>query len=540
MAPELQHRCLVLDIPPNPPVAANDLAPEPMASNSPSLTEADQERLKPRSLVLCFDGTSNKYRGDGTETNVFKIFQLLDKHDHDQYHYYQPGMGTFVARESLDRLDLVERASSTAKKFRDLAIGTSLYNHVLGGYRFLMRYYRGPQDQVYIFGFSRGAYTARFLAEMLDDVGLLPAGNEEMVSFAWKVFTRWQTRGGYEPPAPGGKPSKAYKQAQILGRAMAGFKEAFSKPLGPVRFLGLFDTVNSVPEFEIPWMARRRFPYSARSGAAEIWHAVSIDERRVKFRPDLVYQSPPVSSTHQRQPTSLLSPETFDQRNHFNPNQQVHEVWFAGNHGDVGGGWAEPGAGAMSLSHLPLMWMVRAAMKAGLQFDMKKLAQVEITAHGLGSMHPDDLLTSSGETTSAKVQRLMAQQHHDMLSKGPQTSWRTALRWKVMEWLPVRRMDLRRDGKWVPKRWPPSRGELRDIPVDAKVHGSVIRRMQVNPGYRPHNVVLGGGREPKKLKFKGQVVDFREQDWEVLPEFIGLPMLDRVYVRRKTLKGITL
>jgi hypothetical protein len=101
-------------------------------------------------------------------------------------------------------------------------------------------------------------------------------------------------------------------------------------------------------------------------------------------------------------------------------------------------------------------------------------------------------------------------------------------------------MDLRPDGKWVPKRWPPSRGETRDIPEGAKVHGSVIYRMQINDRYRPHNVILGGGREPEKMKFRGKVVDFREQDWEILPEFLGMPMLERVYVRRRAPKGVTI
>lgn len=446
-------------------------------------------------------------------------------------------MGTYTASESLDKLDLLERAYAATKRLRDLVIGTSLGNHVLGGYKFLMRHYSGPQDKIYIFGFSRGAYTARFLAEMLDDIGLLPAGNEEMANFAWKVFTRWQTRGACETPVLGKPPSQAYRRAQTLGREMAGFKEAFSQPLRPVRFLGLFDTVNSVPEFEVPWMARRSLPYSARSGADEIWHAVSIDERRVKFRPDLIYQALPPPK-HPRQPTLLASPETLDQRNHANPQQQVHEVWFAGNHGDVGGGWEDPGPGAVSLSHLPLMWMVRAAMNAGLRFDMKKLVEVEITAHGLGGAHLTPPL--EGETTSAKIQKALAQQHHDMLAKGPHTRFATALRWKIVEWLPLKRMDLAPDGKWVPKRWPPSRGELRDIPDRARVHGSVVYRMQQNIRYRPHNLILGGGREPEKWQFRGRVVDFHEQDWEVLPEFIGMPMLERVYVRKVGLRGATI
>ena len=60
----------------------------------------------------------------------------------------------------------------------------------MGGYKFLMRYYN-VGDDIYLFGFSGGAYTARFLAEMLDHVGLLSAGNEEMARFAWKAFERW-------------------------------------------------------------------------------------------------------------------------------------------------------------------------------------------------------------------------------------------------------------------------------------------------------------------------------------------------------------
>jgi hypothetical protein len=63
----------------------------------------------------------------------------------------------------------------------------------MGRYKFLMRFY-APRDDIYLFGFSRGAYTARFLAEMLDHVGLVSQGNEEMVSFAWKTFSNWQKR----------------------------------------------------------------------------------------------------------------------------------------------------------------------------------------------------------------------------------------------------------------------------------------------------------------------------------------------------------
>lgn len=145
-----------------------------------------------------------------------------------------------------------------------------------------MRYY-STGDDLYIFGFSRGAYTARFLSEMLDHVGLLSAGNEEMCSFAWKTFSRWNLR------LETTEAEKA-KKKEMLDFMMA-FRETFSRPVKPVRFLGLFDTVNSVPTFENAWMQRSKFPYTARSTAKVIRHAVAIDERRAKFRQDLISEN---------------------------------------------------------------------------------------------------------------------------------------------------------------------------------------------------------------------------------------------------------
>jgi uncharacterized protein (DUF2235 family) len=79
---------------------------------------------------------------------------------------------------------------------------------------------------------------------------------------------------------------------------MCAFRETFSRPVRPIRFLGLFDTVNSVPHFENAWMQRSKFPYTARSSALVIRHAVSIDERRAKFRQDLISQERPDRSMH--------------------------------------------------------------------------------------------------------------------------------------------------------------------------------------------------------------------------------------------------
>ena len=73
------------------------------------------------------------------------------------------------------------------------------------------------------------------------------------------------------------------------------------------------------------------------------------------------------------------------------------------------------------------------------------------------------------------------------LGRGP------VLSWKLMEYLPFRRMDLQPDGSWKPIRWPLPCGEVRDIPHTARVHGSVIRRMKFDENYRPGNLIVGGG-----------------------------------------------
>jgi len=359
------------------------------------------------------------------------------------------GIGTYVVSKSLSHTGRIARLKSWCMKAKDSAIGSSFDQHVVGGYRFLMRYY-DPGDEIYIFGFSRGAYIARFLAEMLDYVGLLSHGNEEMVVFAWKAFANWQRR--RESTTPVG-----IRQKKEMYAFMRGFRETFSRPVRRIRFLGLFDTVNSVPQFEAAWMERSKFPYTARTSAKVIRHAVSIDERRAKFRQDLIYQSgqnktskgggrskdktsgngeryrrkssfssakPADGVTLHNKRGRCLTLDTPDDeapyrvRSHSirsrrtsmtdasdldhhqdvkselsvaihshdedvssiaesedESDQDIDEVWFAGGHADVGGGWEVP-PDSKPASHIPLVWMVHEAMKAGLTFDLDKVREM--------------------------------------------------------------------------------------------------------------------------------------------------------------------
>ncbi|KPM36531.1 hypothetical protein AK830_g10034 [Neonectria ditissima] len=564
---------------------------------------APEPGRKSRKLVLCFDGTGNKFHGDDSDSNILKIFRMLDRTADDQFHYYQPGIGTYVVSGSLTHTGIRARMSSWYQKAKDSAIGSSFDQHVVGGYRFLMRFYN-PGDEIYMFGFSRGAYIARFLAEMLDYIGLLSHGNEEMVKFAWKAFAEWQARG--QASGNDEEAEQTRKKRDEMFRFMKGFRETFSRPVGRIRFLGLFDTVNSVPRFETAWMQRSKFPYTARSSARVIRHAVSIDERRAKFRQDLMYQEHPSRHQHHRnvgeflddlgddlrdatghdstekdttkhedrgRRSSHLQPgearnargtrnqrsgskyapyrarskscqrtqnPDFETRSNFSgmqvcdvdpqdDSQDIDEVWFAGGHADVGGGW-EMLEDSKSASHIPLAWMVREAMHAGLPFDEEKVTEMGCcaaqefgdldpkaperwqnqdipdirVANGLGEPSRTPTMPSIGTDEKTEADHPHHEFHgimhgacgariHDSLEFGQGLGGVAVAAWKFMEYLPFRRMDLQGDGSWKPIRWPLPCGEVRDIPHAVRVHGSVIRRMKMDDNYRPGNLIVGGG-----------------------------------------------
>lgn len=105
-------------------------------------------------------------------------------------------------------------------------------------------------DDIFIFGFSRGAYVARFLAEMLDHVGLLSQGNQEMARFAWKAFAQWQERED--------NTEEEKKKKRDMLKFLWAFRETFSRPVRRIRFLGLFDTgikspMKNVCAIILPW-----------------------------------------------------------------------------------------------------------------------------------------------------------------------------------------------------------------------------------------------------------------------------------------------
>jgi uncharacterized protein (DUF2235 family) len=95
-----------------------------------------QPRTTPRKkFVLCFDGTGNKFSGTDSDSNILKIYRMLDRNDSTQFHYYQPGIGTYVTTDSLSHTSKIARVKSWYLKAKDSAVGISFDQHVMGGYK---------------------------------------------------------------------------------------------------------------------------------------------------------------------------------------------------------------------------------------------------------------------------------------------------------------------------------------------------------------------------------------------------------------------
>ncbi|KAG8962707.1 hypothetical protein FRC00_008945 [Tulasnella sp. 408] len=395
--------------------------------------------LASKTIILAFDGTSNKFGKH--KTNLLRLYGLFDRANLDeQVQYYQPGVGTYLAEGTA--------WSPTIKAMRetlDSVFAWYLDIHILDGYRFLMKNYKSG-DRVCMFGFSRGAYTARCLAGMLNKVGLLPPDNDQMVASAYER---------YLDTSPDGKE---------LAR---DFKEQLGTHC-PIEFLGLWDTVSSVG-----LVTSRHLPFSASNSAVKtVRHALALDERRTKFRHNPWYGTareegvePPsflrevVSIMVQPIPilSSLLPlPPRPEDIEAVDDHSQCHltdvkEVWFAGCHSDVGGGHGDSDP-SNTLSDPSLCWMINQILVSGVpvRFSIEALTRLQgfkpIAANPLPTPPKNDYQNGSTKPVSSALQRVeqrdvrlnAASCIHDEL----ESNWF----WWVPEYLPFRNSIFDRAG----------------------------------------------------------------------------------------------
>ena len=270
-----------------------------------------------KNIVILFDGTGNTFTPSNL-TNVFKLAELANLPGQEVY--YDPGVGT-INLFGLSVRNLVWY-------FLGLMFGWGIARNVIRVYAYLMNVYE-PGDKVYIFGFSRGAYTARALCGMLHKCGLLDKYDNALLDVVQDIY---------------------YKENNE--QAAKQFKEAMTRECIP-HFLGLWDTVSArgILTREILPMDTELHP-----DIKYAYHALAIDEQRKKFEP-LLLNDPPD-----------------------NIEQVVEQVWFIGCHCDIGGYFEDSG-----LSDITLNWMVMNAKHAGLQVrNWHLLKRIDANA----KMHP--------------------------------------------------------------------------------------------------------------------------------------------------------
>jgi len=249
-----------------------------------------------KNIVVFSDGTA-KEGGQGTNTNVYKLFNMIEDRTVDQIAFYDRGLGTGM------------------RKISGSAFGVGISKNIQECYEFIFENYQS-RDQIYLFGFSRGAFTVRSLSGFLDMFGILPKSRRELIKDAYDIY----------------KKRDQAKADEFLSKHHTMRCE--------IKFLGVWDTVGAlglpVPIRFLDGWGPFKHEFHNTTLADNVkhgCHALSIDEERLAFKPTLWRENP-----------------------------LVEQVWFPGVHSDVGGGYPQH-----DLSDITLEWMVKKAEADGLR-----------------------------------------------------------------------------------------------------------------------------------------------------------------------------
>jgi uncharacterized protein (DUF2235 family) len=389
-----------------------------------------------KNIVICCDGTGNQV--EGNLSNVLKLFRILRKSERQRV-YYHPGIGAIGTDDPWTKF------TQNTKGVFELATGYGLDDEILGAYRFLAAHYQ-KGDRVFLFGFSRGAYTVRALAGFVHMIGLLPPDQLNIADYALSAYKKVGERGDFQP---------GWRFGHVTGARRV-----------IMDFVGVWDTVASmiVPRWDrgIPIPTLQMLPYTRTNPSVKVFrHAKALDERRRMFRLNrwTEPQSFIADPFHKAEPAA----------------QDIKQVWFAGVHADIGGGYPEDESG---LAQFPLNWMIDEAVQFGLDIDTRARNHL-----ALGQNEP-------GARESFAKPDATAQLHVSLTAA-----------WRPLEWIPKRakyqewKSRLKLDGFYIPDGEPRpmklidpyTQTEIEQaIP---RVHASVFERMNKVPNYRPINLL---------------------------------------------------
>jgi uncharacterized protein (DUF2235 family) len=280
-------------------------------------------------LVVCCDGTWNTLK-QANPTNVNEVF-----------HAVAPAAGTMVQEKHY----LEGVGNKPWSRLTGGAFGVGLSACVRDAYRFVVQHYE-PGDELFFFGFSRGAYTARSTVGLIRNCGILLPRNEERIGEIYQFYRDRDDKSGPD--------SAAARELR------ARYAHPDPDPV-PIRFVGVWDTVGALG---IPLSGGRllhsfnkrwQFHDTKLSSTVEsAFHALAIDEKRPSFAPTVW--------------------ETAKD------GRERAQLWFAGDHSDVGGGHGQRG-----LSNVALQWLVTCAQSCGLAFEPDAFAK--LVPNPLGTVH---------------------------------------------------------------------------------------------------------------------------------------------------------
>ena len=342
------------------------------------------------------------------------------------------------------------------KEVLGLATGYGLDQNVLDAYRFLCTHYE-PGDVIYLFGFSRGAYTVRVLAAFVYVIGLLKPSQLNLAEYAFTAYKKAShdsRKGGKLPEADALRIAATETSEDEVAHGLPAaweFARVASTQRVTIKFIGVWETVASilVPRPDRLLLDFQMLRFTRTNPGVEMFrHAISIDERRRVFR------------LHRWTEPQTFKSNPFNDKN-WRP-QDIRQVWFAGVHADIGGGYPESESG---LSKFPLLWMINQAKAAGL-----KTSTAMVNYLVLGKPRKDSSRIYVKPDPAARLHRSLTGLWWLLEVLPKPTRWR--------EW--PRRPSLL--GFYLPL------GEPRAIGEGAAVHGSVFERMAAVPNYRPVNL----------------------------------------------------
>ncbi len=284
-------------------------------------------------IVICADGTWNRPEKDLEKdhpTNVLRLARAVKPVASDgcpQQVFYDWGIGSYY------------------DKVGGGATGRGIHKNIMDGYRYIVQNY-APGDEIWLFGFSRGAYTVRSLCGLINNCGILKRPDARLIARAFELYKK-----PGKVNAPAGDNSKTFRREHSHRSREVAFVGVWDTvgALGiPISFLGLFEDKDEFYDTKLG------------SNVRVARHALAIDEFREDFEPSIW------------QPRSRLD---------------LKQVWFSGAHADVGGGGGQkPDKDGSLIADIPLAWMMGEAKSRGLTVE-RHLPQ-ELTSNATARIHP--------------------------------------------------------------------------------------------------------------------------------------------------------